>query len=353
MDVSLVNDLPAGSAKVTLSTPASLVFEPYYRPQVWGGRRLQELLSKPLPADSGPIGESWELSGFPREVSRVADGPWKGRSLNQLWQQYRHEWGCSDFSTDPERFPILVKLLDCQRALSVQVHPNCEQARQLGVDTTGKSEAWVVLGTEPGSQLYVGWKPGVTEADVQQHLAAGTLVELLHTIEPQVGDCFDIPAGTVHALGAGLVLLEVQQTSDATFRLFDWNRPGSDGLPRPLQIEQSLACLNWGQSAVEPQVPEPLTDLPAGVTGEQLVSNPYFRIDRYHSRARQLTIPSIELTVWVILRGHGTLYHGDETPRQLVPGQTIVTLPHAEPFLWERTSSEPLTVIQVRLPHQD
>ena len=147
----------------------------------------------------------------------------------------------------PQRqFPLLFKFLDCQQTLSVQVHPNDEQAARLNPPDLGKTEAWVVLAAEPGSKIYAGLKPGVDRADVGARNNAPALCEeCLHQFEPQAGDCVFIEAGTVHALGAGLLIAEIQQASDTTFRLFDWNRVDRDGKPRPLHIRESLDTIDF------------------------------------------------------------------------------------------------------------
>ena len=153
------------------------------------------------------------------------------------------------------QFPLLFKFLDCNRKLSVQVHPNDQQAAQLNPPDLGKTEAWVVLATEPGSKLYAGLKANITREDLSAAIAAGKCAECLHEFEPKVGDCVFIRAGTVHALGAGLVIAEIQQASDTTFRLFDWNRVDAQGNPRQLHIEQSLAVTDYDRGPVVPQIP--------------------------------------------------------------------------------------------------
>src|SRR3954451_2888303 len=150
------------------------------------------------------------------------------------------------------QFPLLFKFLDCQRVLSVQVHPNNEQAAKLDPPDLGKTEAWVVLAADPGSKIYAGLKSGVDRKALAAAVASGRCEECLHEFEPRVGDCVFIEAGTVHALGAGLLIAEIQQDSDTTFRLFDWNRAHKTGKPRPLHIEQSLDTINYKRGPVQP-----------------------------------------------------------------------------------------------------
>ena len=150
------------------------------------------------------------------------------------------------------RFPLLIKFLDCCDLLSIQVHPSDEQAVRLSRETSGKTEAWIVLNVQPGGRIYAGLKAGTTRSELEKLLALGKLEQCLHSFTPQPGDCIFLPSGTVHAVGGGVVLAEVQQSSDATFRLFNWNRLGSDGQPRPLHIPQSLESIDWNAGPVQP-----------------------------------------------------------------------------------------------------
>src|SRR5262245_60127583 len=213
-----------------------LVFEPFLRSMVWGGRRLSEWFGKRLP--QGPVGESWEISAHPQHVSRVAEGPFLGQSLDDLCRcNSREIFGAS--APADGRFPLLIKLLDCRDWLSVQVHPTDDIAARLLAGERGKTEAWVVLGADPDARIYAGLVPGTTRADLEARLGHGSVADCLHSFTPRVGDCLFLPAGTVHAVGGGIVLAEVQQCSDATFRLFDWNRVGLDGKPRPLHVHEA------------------------------------------------------------------------------------------------------------------
>jgi len=260
-----------------------LSFEPFFRPQVWGGRWLADHLGKPLPAE-GRFGESWEVSAHPLHVSRVVDGPWRGTTLTELWRDHAAELLGRPVQSG-EKFPLLVKLLDCQELLSVQVHPDDPTARSLLGDDFGKTEAWVVLDAAPTARVYAGLRSGIGPDELRRHLAAGTVADCLHQFVPRAGDCLLLRAGTVHAVGGGVRIAEVQQSSDATFRLFDWNRPGPDGQPRTLHIEQSLASIDWTAGPLHPLSPLPLPELPSGVHGERLARCPYFELRRYHLTA--------------------------------------------------------------------
>lgn len=226
-----------------------LQFVPFLRRMVWGGRRLGSLLGKHLP-DSEPYGESWEVSDHPLHRSVVANGPLAGTTLRQLMETRRDE--LLGPISEHTSFPILVKFLDANDWLSVQVHPDEEAVKRLWPGEGSKTEAWFVLDTAPGSRIYAGLLPGVGERELRAALQAGTAAECLRSFEPRPGDCVFLPAGTVHAVGGGVLLAEVQQTSDATFRLFDWNRRDAEGKTRKLHIEEALASIHWDQGPVSP-----------------------------------------------------------------------------------------------------
>lgn len=222
----------------TLMLPP-LVFAPLYRQYLWGGRRFASLLGRHLEA-AGPYAESWELVDRQEDQSVVRAGPLTGHTLGGIVGEHREALLGPGSSDGP--FPLLFKFLDAHKVLSVQVHPDDAAAARRTPPDRGKTEAWYVVEAEPGSQIYAGLKPEVSRDDLAAAIAAGRCEDVLHTIEPRTGDCIFIPAGTVHAIGAGLVVAEIQQSSDVTFRLFDWNRVGADGNPRPLHLEEGLAA---------------------------------------------------------------------------------------------------------------
>ena len=229
-----------------------LRFRPILRQYLWGGRRLATLLGKPLgPGDD--YAESWEVVDHGEDQSVVVYGPLAGTTLAELVRTRGGELLGRHAPRD--RFPLLLKFLDAQKTLSVQVHPNDAQAARQSPPDAGKTEAWVVLAAEPGSLIYAGLRPGADRPALEQAVQEGTCEQLLHRFEPAVGDCVFLPAGTVHALGAGLVVAEIQQSSDTTFRLFDWNRVGSDGKPRPLHVQQALEVIDFDRGPVAPQTP--------------------------------------------------------------------------------------------------
>jgi len=226
-----------------------LRFEPIYQYRLWGGRRLADLLTAPLPGD-GPIGEAWVLSDRDDHPSHVADGPLKGRTIGQLLKQFPEQMLGKLAGRFP-RFPLLLKFLDAREMLSVQVHPGDAHTDLLPVGETGKTEAWIVLEAGSKSRIYAGLKPGATAANLRQALTNGSVADELPWFTPQLGDGVFLPAGTVHSLGGDVVVFEVQQNSDVTFRLYDWDHvDGKTGQPRELQVDQALACIDFAEGAV-------------------------------------------------------------------------------------------------------
>ena len=244
-----------------------ITFTPLYMERVWGGRELETKYERTLPSTDAPYGESWEITDRPDEQSVVTAGTYEGSTLGQLWKNYRQEVFGGGFENE-ERFPLLIKILDARDDLSIQVHPPADIAPEL--EGEPKTEMWYIADAEPDAKLYAGMKAGVTREDFQKALTNGTVDQVIHTISPKAGDSIFIPSGRLHAIGAGLLIYEIQQNSDTTYRVFDWNRMGLDGEPRQLHIEESMRCINFSDA-------EPSMDTPNGNT---LATCPYFHIDR-------------------------------------------------------------------------
>ena len=244
-----------------------IVFEPLLMERVWGGRRLETLLHKRLPVGAR-FGESWEIVDRTDAQSVVHEGPLHGRTLHELWTDFR-EPVFGKGLPDSERFPLLFKLLDAQERLSVQVHPPASVAAQLGGEP--KTEMWYLIDALLESDLYAGLKSGVTRDDFMTALDEGRVADLIHNIPVHRGDAFFIPSGRIHAIGAGNLIFEVQQNSDTTYRVFDWNRLGLDGKPRPLHVDESLQSINFDDP--EPGVVEP--------RGESVVACEYFAVEKW------------------------------------------------------------------------
>ena len=206
------------------------------------------MLAAPLPGD-GPVGEAWVLSDRDDHPSKVADGPLKGRTLAQLLEQFPEQL-MGNLAGRFRRFPLLLKFLDAREMLSVQVHPADTHTDLLPAGETGKTEAWVVLEAGPQSRIYSGLKPATTAEDLRRALANGAVADDLVCFTPKPGDAVFLPAGTVHSLGGDIVVFEVQQNSDVTFRLYDWDHVDArTGQPRALQVDQALACIDFADGA--------------------------------------------------------------------------------------------------------
>ena len=258
-----------------------LRFRPILRPYPWGGRRLETVLGKPLPPGDH-WAESWEIADHGPDQSVVEFGRLAGTTLGQLVAQHGRELlgqlRRTDIPVCPEpQFPLLVKFLDAANTLSVQVHPDDARAARLDPPDAGKTEAWVVVEADSGSMVYAGLKPGVDRAQLAAAIREGRCPDCLHAFVVSSGDCIFVPAGAVHALGAGLLVAEIQQSSDATYRLFDWNRVGPDGRSRPLHVEQGLEAIDFDRGPVQPQRPQP-TDRPQV---SRLVECDKFVLDRW------------------------------------------------------------------------
>ncbi len=293
-----------------------LRFVPYLRPMVWGGRRLEQL-GKALPEDR-PYGESWEVSDHPVHRSVVASGPFSGQTLRSLMETHREDL-LGAAARRYLQFPWLIKFLDCHDWLSVQVHPDEHAVKALWPGEGSKTETWFVLSAAPGSTIYAGLRPGVDEPALRRSLSSGTVADCLHSFAPQPGDCVFLPAGTVHAVGGGVLLAEVQQTSDATFRLYDWDRRDAHGKSRTLHIEESLRAIHWDQGPITPvSVADPYvrTNL---CRRFPLVDCPYFRL-QFVEEMSPRTLPGSRLQALVVIDGTGRL-RTRESEEPLVKGQ--------------------------------
>lgn len=278
-----------------------LEFEPFFRPMPWGGHRLADWIDEAvLPAD--PVGEAWLLSDHPLHVSRVAHGPLRESSLHHLLT----EFGSDLLGFSASRFPLLLKLLDARQNLSVQVHPDDEAARLHAPHEGGKTEAWLILDADPDSVIYLGLEEGVSRHDVARAMQEGTLPQCLHAYRPRPGECYFVPAGAVHALGGGLVVLEVQQTSDATFRMYDWGRLDAQGRPRPLHPQAALAVLKERFHHIGRQESVRRDSLPDGLLR---VECPYFQLLEFiaNEPGRTTSVPAP--AILILLEGQAEVKH--------------------------------------------
>jgi mannose-6-phosphate isomerase len=294
-----------------------LRFHPILRRYLWGGRRL-EGLGKPL-GEGDDYAESWEIVDRPGDQSTVAFGPLAGCTLSELVARHadkllgRHA-GCG-------RFPLLVKFLDAHKRLSLQVHPDDARAALADPPDVGKTEAWVILDAAPESYLFAGLRRAVDRDLLAREVARGCGELCAHRVEPKVGDCFFLPAGVLHALGPGLLVAEIQQAGDTTYRLYDWNRRGPDGQPRPLHVQQALAAIDYDYGPVDRQQPQP-TENPHA---ERLVAGDKFVLDRWKLAETGQVGGDRRCHVLVVLSGTLAIER-DPADQPLVAG-SVVLLP--------------------------
>jgi len=289
-----------------------LKFTPIFKDYVWGGRSFETQLGRAIP--DGIVAESWEIAAHANGSTAVSNGPLAGVTLPQLLEQWGVELVGSRNASMAQagRFPLLIKLLDANRWLSVQVHPEDAYALENESDL-GKTEMWIVLHAEPGAEIIYGFKAGVDEAAFAQALAEDRCEEWLHRLPIQNGDVVMVPAGSIHALGPGTLVAEIQQNSDTTYRIYDWGRENTT-TPRPIHIEQALAVLDF--ELVEPGVSEPeaLNNAPYGpdITAQIIGHCTYFHTERLEVTATEsVTIQGScngeTFEIWAVLSGEAEI----------------------------------------------
>ena len=323
-----------------------LRFEPVFKPALWGGRRLPGFLRRSHSSDE-PVGEAWVLSDVDGSPTRVADGDYEGATLRELLgDDPALVLGAAEPANG--RFPLLLKFIDARQELSVQVHPNDEQACRKVAGAAGKTEAWVVLDANPDtSRIYAGFRPGVTAGDFRAALATGTVPDTLHSFTPSPGDCVFLEAGTVHAIGADILLFEVQQTSDITYRLYDWGRTDAKtGRPRDLHVDDALTCSDFAKGPCHPVRPEPV-----GLGGwwrEALVGCRYFDLARHWGTAPIPVGAEGRCRAVVCVGGRGSLsWHGAFWPLR---AGDVVLLPAAVGRAWCQAEDAAFRVLECGLP---
>ena len=298
--------MKVGARTVSKMPLYPLRFEPIYQYRLWGGRRLASLLSAPLPGDR-PIGEAWVLSDRTDHQSLVANGLLKGQTLGQVMEQFREQL-MGKLSSRFSRFPLLLKFLDAHAMLSVQVHPSDAHPELIPAGDTAKTEAWVVIEANKGSRIYAGLKPGTTAGELRHSLDDGAIADQLVSIVPKPGDAVFIPAGTVHSLGGDVVVFEVQQNSDVTFRLYDWGHVDAQtGQPRPLQVDNALTSVDFAESTSGLVTPFVVTTSP--VERERLFDCPAFLLWRLLGQDPFTVGATAEPHVLVGIEGSGQITH--------------------------------------------
>jgi len=321
-----------------------LRFEPIYQYRLWGGKRLGDLLSAPLPED-GPIGEAWVLSDRSDHSSQVANGLLKGWTIGELMEAYQKPL-MGKWASCFNRFPLLLKFLDAEEMLSVQVHPSDAHRDLTPAGDTGKTEAWVVIDAQKGSLIYAGLKPGTTEIELRKSLVNGTIADHLAGFTPRPGDGVFIPAGTVHSLGGGVVVFEVQQNSDVTFRLYDWGHiDPKTGQLRTLHVDQALSCIDFAGFAGGLVAPHVETASP--VERERLFDCEHFRLYRLLGQAPFAVGATNEPHILICIAGAGLIEH-NELPYGVGKGEVWI-LP-AEAGECAFRPSEEITLLEIEIP---
>lgn len=316
-----------------------LQFKPEMKERVWGGRALSQF-GFTLP--EGSIGEAWTIADHPNGISTIMNGDLAGRGLDEIRQEYGSEWFGSKFIAHKSgRFPLLIKLLDCNDDLSVQVHPKDDYSR-LPEGELGKTEMWYVLDAKPGAKIIYGLKSDWTRESLTAAVIENRIMDSMQEVTVEAGDCFYIPAGTVHALCAGVLVAEIQQNSDTTYRLYDYNRPGLDGKQRELHIEDSLNVINYNNAGASRMT----TAVSAPNSWLTLVESAYFVTEKavVEGEWSQSTW-SESFTILIVANGSGSLHWGDK----------VITLKSGDCFLLPATLGDyklegELTVLRSYLP---
>ncbi len=276
-----------------------LKFKPIYKHRIWGGQKLRDFFDKDIPAGE-KIGESWELADLPGDKSVIANGELAGQTLSDAIAKYPAEiMGDENFSGS---FPLLIKFLDAEDVLSVQVHPDPATCKRMGKGDP-KTECWYIVFAAPGAVIYKGLKEGVGKEEFAEAIKRGDVADMLAEVPVKAGECHFLPAGTAHSIGAGLIIAEIQTPSDTTYRVFDFNRVDDTGKPRQLHIEEALESIHF----------DPSGDNLSVTTVGRLVDSEYFRIDKGH-RAKdcELLLSCGEVKCLIILAGSGRIMAADE-----------------------------------------
>ena len=291
--------------------PYALVFDPIFKPRIWGGQMLRTHFGKAIPPDVR-IGESWELADLPGDKTRIRNGRLAGKTLAELPLEDRRLF-FPDLSPSAP-FPLLIKLLDAQDVLSVQVHPDGETCRRMGRGDP-KTECWHILAAGPDAVIYKGLRPGTTRRQLEQAIGQGTVAELLCRVPVRPGECHFIPAGTCHAIGAGLLIAEIQTPSDTTYRVFDWNRLDDQGQPRPLHIDEALESIHYDSSP---------RNWPYGPKGFWRIASSLSSRQHFACNGQTLSLASGSTQVLIPVSGRGKIENPDRSVTPFQPGDTIL-----------------------------
>lgn len=297
-----------------------LKFAPLFKERIWGGDLLGSKMNKKLPKGK-VIGESWELSAVPGDISVVANGKLAGNNLEELVEVYMGDLvGDKVYEKFGLQFPLLIKLIDAQDALSIQVHPDDQLAMERH-NSYGKTEMWYIVDCEPGANLCLGFKGTVTKEDYKSHVADGTLSEIITRVPVKPDDAFFIPAGAIHAIGKGIIVAEIQQTSDITYRVFDWNRVDDQGNPRELHTELAVDAIDY-----TPGGKYDVTQRPVANQSVQLVECPYFTTNLVEvaGTVERDYLKLDSFVIYMVLSGEMTLTWENGKKDTLSKGETVL-----------------------------
>jgi mannose-6-phosphate isomerase len=329
-----------------------LRFEPRFRRYLWGGHRLAEVLGKPIGDQSAA--ESWEIVDHGEDQSVVKYGPFAGQTLRQLIAErggallgHRLLERLSSTDLPPylrSRFPLLLKFLDANQPLSVQVHPNDRFAATLTPPDLGKTEAWYIVHADPGAKIYAGLAHGVTKAKFVDAIEHNEIESVLHCFQPRQGDCVFIRAGTIHAIGAGLLIAEVQQASDTTFRVYDWGRVDQNGEPRSLHIEQAIKATDFELGPVDSQPPTPAGDHPR----QTLVDCDKFVMNRHKPTGPVEYLGDGRFRILTVTKGSIRVI-GEPSGKPLKRGETVL-LPACLDATDVIPASEEVEILEISVP---
>lgn len=311
--------------------PYPLKFRPIYKQRIWGGQKLREFFNKGIPAGE-KIGESWELADLPDDKSIIANGELAGQTLNAAIKKYPEEiTGDKNFSSS---FPLLIKFLDAQDILSVQVHPDPEACRRIGKGRP-KTECWYIISAIAGAVIYKGLKKGVRKSQFAEAIEKGSVAEMLVKVPVEAGQCHFLPAGTVHSIGAGLLIAEIQTPSDTTYRVFDFNRVDDAGKKRQLHIKEALESIHFDASGDNLSV----------TTAGRLVDCEFFKVDKcVQGKDCEALLPPGKMKTLIILAGFGTIPGAEENPVEFKAGDCLLVPAGYEGTMRSATDTQYLTV---------
>lgn len=315
-----------------MKTLYPLRFEPVYKDYIWGGNRIPRLYNRDMP--DGIYAESWEISTHPDGTTAIANGPLAGKTLRDLLPEHKNALLGTNVVGDD--FPLLIKLIDAREVLSVQVHPNDDNAAAVGGEA--KTEMWYFMEGDPEAQIYCGLKPGIGKGEFLQAMEDKTFADILRPVAATPGQAVFVPGGRVHAIDKGSLVLEIQQNSNTTYRLYDWGRVGPDGQPRPLHIDQAMKVIDWDNNG----------DPHCQISGTTIQKCDYFQLDRFElSEGKAFEASGESFHALFVEKGEGTIRWADGG-EALATGQSWL-IPAGQGG-YRICAADPLTVLRTIVP---